>query len=53
MLSGSVSLTSYAASYSVINCSVEACEANVAPNQRFSLTCALVTFVGQLYGSGL
>ena len=53
VLSGSVSLTRYAAPYGVINCSVDAWEPNFAVNQRFTLTCALMTFVGQLYGSGL
>ena len=53
VLSGSVSLTWYAASYGIINGSVDAWEPNFAPNQCFGLTCALMTFVGQLYGSGL
>ena len=53
VLSGSISLTCYMASYGVINGSVNAWQPNFAPNQRFRLICALMTFVGQLYGSGL
>ena len=49
----SVSLTRYAASYGVIDCSVDAWKPYVSPNQRLSLTCDLMTLVGYLFGSGL